>query len=483
MDIKEELKDLDLDSLEDLPQAELIQLAIKLKALQKKTYKDYVPFPLQREFHVNPCATRLILGGNRSGKTISSFHDVMWQLLGDYPAWYPEALKIFPPVYSRWVATDFKKGVGGVFQPYMDALIPRKLVKRIQKTQYGVYEKIFFENGSILDIMTHEQDIEVFEGWSGHRAHFDEPPPRDRYIATKRGLIDYGGKSSFSLTPLKEPWIFDELHEKADGIRIFSIGIDIRDNPHLKEEEIKEFEASLTDDEKEARLHGKFVHLVGVIYKEFDRKVHIVPPFEIPQDWKIIQVLDPHDRKPHACGWYAVNPHDDVYCFDELEVNGTIPELANAIRIKEGERPAHYRIIDPNKGKAPAQIGQKGDLILELGKEGLRYNGYVNDDLVEGHLAVKRYLHYDKSKEISIQNRPKLFFTSNCVKHIHGFTHYIWDDHKVGASSRSVKEKPKDLAKDFPDLVRYCIMSRPRYRKTEFYSPSKDRPSGTPTGY
>ncbi len=47
---------------------------------------------------------------------------------------------------------------------------------------------------------------------------YDEPPPRPHYIATSRGLIDNNGWSIFTLTPLKEAWIMDELFSAGELI-------------------------------------------------------------------------------------------------------------------------------------------------------------------------------------------------------------------------------------------------------------------------
>lgn len=452
----------DHKGLKRLGKKELIDLAMKLKVLSRETYRDYRPMAKQKEYHCSKSHIRLVLGGNRSGKTVSSFHDVMWQLLGDYPDWYPEELKLPTPVYTRWIATDFKYGVGAVFQPYFDRLVPRSLIKRIVKTQQGILSKVFFKNGSILDMMTNEQDIEEFEGWSGHRLHIDEPCSRSRYIASKRGLIDYAGKVSFSLTPLSEPWIYDELYENPDNEDIFVATFQTRENSHIPADEIDKFEKSLTDDEKEARLHGKFVHLTGSVYKEFNREVHVVDHVEVQPNWRVVHILDPHDRKPHANLWAAIDEFNNYYIIDELETHGTLPELAQKIKTSEFGKRVTLRIMDPNKAKAPAKVGAKGSLVSEMGQLGLSFYTNVNDKLDVGHLAVKKRLYYDKKKSVGVGNRPTLYFHKRCRKTISSMVRYIWDDNR-NPESKGLKEKPKDVYKDFPDCIRYLVMANPSY--------------------
>lgn len=470
---------LDVNNLKYLGKKELIDLAMKLKVLVRKSIRDYVPMDKQMKYHCSPSHIRLVLGGNRSGKTVSSFHDVMYQLTGDYPEWYPDELKLPLPVYSRWIATDFKYGIGAVFQIYFDTLIPNSCLKRKVKTQQGIISKVFFNNGSILDLMTNEQDIEEFEGWAGHRLHIDEPCSRSRYIASKRGLIDYGGKVSLSLTPLSEPWIYDELYENPDNEDIFVTVFEMRENKHISVVEIDKFEKSLTDDEKEARLYGKFVHLTGSVYKEFDRAIHVIENIKVEPHWRIVHILDPHDRKPHANLWAAIDEFNNYYIIDELESTGTLFELNQKIRIQEFKRMVTLRIMDPNKAMSPPKVGAKGSIKSELGLMGLHFYTNVNDKLDVGHLAVKRRLYYDKTKPVGIGNRPTLYIDKKCVKTIRSMTRYIWADNK-NPESMGVKEKPKDIFKDLPDCIRYLCVADPVWEDQNEYV--QERPKSV-TGY
>ncbi len=76
-------------------------------------------------------------------------------------------------------------------------------------------------------------------------------------MATQRGLIALHGRCWLTATPISEPWLYDEFigNDRKD---VFFIIVDIRDNPHLTEADIARFELGLTEDEIEARLHGRF---------------------------------------------------------------------------------------------------------------------------------------------------------------------------------------------------------------------------------
>ncbi|GAG17322.1 unnamed protein product, partial [marine sediment metagenome] len=166
-------------------------------------------------FHISDADVRCFFGSNRSGKTTAGIVESSFHLTGIYPDWYPIERRYSEPVKSRILANDFKKAVGEVITEAIDDWLPDNLVHDKDKNSQGIYDKYWIKHKSggvsSFDIITYEQDVSVAEGWSGHFAWYDEPPPRGHRIATARGLMDYDGWEIFTLTPLKEAWIFDEL--------------------------------------------------------------------------------------------------------------------------------------------------------------------------------------------------------------------------------------------------------------------------------
>jgi len=125
------------------------------------------------------------------------------------------------PVRGRILANDFKKAVGEVITAALDTWLPKHLVTR-DKNQMGIYDKYYVKHKSggisTFDIITYEQKSEVAEGWWGHMAWYDEPPPRGHRVATVRGLTDFSGWEIFTLTPLKEPYLFDDIWTPGNKI-------------------------------------------------------------------------------------------------------------------------------------------------------------------------------------------------------------------------------------------------------------------------
>lgn len=477
-----------------IPEEQLDTVLSQLEALMVPTPSDYEPHPKQKQFHESLCKTRLLCGGNRSGKTEAGTLEAVFHATGLYPDWYPVSKRILEPNRGRIITTDYAKGCGESLQPKLDKWIPPDLIVDKRRTLKGFYEKLTIRHVSgglsTIDIMTHEQDDAQFEGWSGHWAWFDEPPPREKWVATMRGLIDFSGRCWLTLTPISEPWMYDEFVAKQNP-DVFFINVAQWENPHLKQMEQEAFLRILTEDEKEARLYGRFRHLAGLVYKNFDPNVHLLSQAntKIDRRWPVYFVLDPADRRPHHAIWARVDPFGTIYIVDELVYKGTIFETSKEILKRELMNkitPSEViRILDPNKGQTPSAVsGLK--LKEEFAKHAVYFTTKVNDDLTLGHLAVSEKLSYDKTKPLSTTNHPKMFFiretTKECIKQLQT---YVWDDWK-GASkdSKSQKEKPKDINKDMPDCLRYLVVFNPQFY-TDGSSESDPTPfkSGSRTGY
>jgi len=166
-------------------------------------------------FHTSRAGVRAFFGSNRSGKTTAGSVEIAFHLTGLYPKWYPIYRRYNRAVKGRVLANDFKKAVGEVITEAINDWIPKSMVVDKDKNSQGIYDKYWIKHASgavsSFDIITYEQDTGVAEGWSGDFAWYDEPPPRGHRIATARGLIDYEGWEIFTLTPLKEAWLFDEV--------------------------------------------------------------------------------------------------------------------------------------------------------------------------------------------------------------------------------------------------------------------------------
>ena len=385
-----------------------------------------------------------------------------------YPDWYV-GHKFTKPIKGRIVATDFGKGVGEVIIPaielWMDSTVGGSYIEQKIRNPIGIATKWIFKNGNQFDILTHEQSTEQFEGWSGDLAWFDEPPPRDKYIATRRGLVDDNGRTMLTLTPLKQPWVYDDIYVNDDP-QYFTVTVDITDNPTLSKEAINEFANSLTEEEKEARLHGKFRHLSGLVFKEFDPEVHIWSNPKAQKHWTTFFAIDPHPRTPTACLWVSVDEHDQLYILDELWLpEMTTSEIANIIKAQEVNIPGvRIRFIDPAMDK-DNELAGGFNVRKELAKHGIACTR-ANNDFDYGVNKIHEAL---RPRFLPLLNAsiPRLRVSNRCKHIIYEFQHYIWDEYTMRPEDHSEKQKVKKKNDHFIDCLRYILNSNPRYYRAD----------------
>ena len=108
----------------------------------------------------------------------------------------------------------------------------------------------------------------------------------------------------------------------------------VYDNPYNSKEAIAEFEAGLTREERECRLHGLPLNMAGLIYKEFVYDLHVLcdPPtgwedyHMPPRNYTVRVWWDYHIRLPQAVLFFATDPQGRVFVYDEIfEDNLLIP--------------------------------------------------------------------------------------------------------------------------------------------------------------
>lgn len=355
-------------------QDELVLKARRLELLRKKVELKrnfgllfYQPHAKQDSFHrAGDFKRRGYFAGNRSGKSQGGCaEDCSW-LLGYRPFYQkddPARTAGIPqrPVKGLVITTDWDKvdeiwttqrgdEPGKLWQ-----LLPKGFVKHTSRNHSGAIDTCECENGSLLRFDTYKSFMANPMGSESSNwdfIHVDEPICEPMWKAASRGLMDSDGSAWFTLTNLSEPWITDmffpgklrdqEKVEILDGSRkrMFAVRGSIYDNPYIPVDAIKEFEASLTDDEKQCRLFGVPLHLSGLVYKEFDSSIHVLK--DVPKGWKdfltppdnytLYYAIDPHPRTPHAVLFCWVSPHGQKFFCGEVFQHCVMRELAVHIK-------------------------------------------------------------------------------------------------------------------------------------------------------
>lgn len=330
------------------------------------------------------------------------------------------------------------------------------------------YYSQYKANDWVIDVMTYEQAVKEFEGATIPLIIFDEPPPQDIWNACI-GRLRSGGMILVFMTPLTHAaWFFDQIAPRHTDSIVYATMEDACKvhgvNGHLEHANIQAMINEMPPDEIQARAYGKALYLSGVIYKQFDPKIHVLKePRQAPANATIYQAVDPHSDKPFASIWGYPEPNGDFYIIDEWPNEDfyvmhncqlTIQDYANIFRDKEQGMNVHKRIIDRHFADVRSAINKRTlreELRDDVGLD--YYASYTAEQEIEtGILRVRSYLQYDDQRPISSLNKPRLFINPHCRNVIKSFQRW---------ARNPENGKVQETYKDYMDCVRYILMSNP----------------------
>lgn len=324
------------------------------------------------------------------------------------------------------------------------------------------------DNGWEFDIMTYEQDPKEFESTTLGWAWFDEPPPQSIFVATVSRMRK-GGIIFISETPLYAAWLYDHIIANPDkdlagkGQRVY-IEADVEAackqhgvRGHLEHAHIERMIAEYSEEEKQARIYGKFQHLIGLRFKQWNRQIHVVKPFDInPDDFLVYEALDPHPRNPDAVVWLAVDRKGRRFVVDELyhKCTGGTPELAERIKNKASQYRIATRVIDPSALIEDQHTGHS--LALLLSRQGLSYLPATKlrnlaDKKIEDALAFQKITANGIEEFI---RAPELYVFDTCQRTIFEIEHYRWDE---WTGKQAEKKSQREVTVDKDDHCIECL--------------------------
>lgn len=463
-------KILNIASLSDSEIRDLLEAAIKKEesdnARKIDSYTPHSgvwrgkPHDGQAAFHRSSARVRLLLGGNQSGKTTAGIIEAIWTALGIHPF-----RKVKVPNRGRIIASlGFEEGAGNNIIPKLKEWLPQGCLRKKPKlNQAGIEATWEFNNGSILNILSGDQEDKVFEGWTGDWAWVDEPCRRQIYDATRRGLLRANGMMWFTLTPLSEPWLYNDIYEPAvskgrTDAEVFHI--DSYDNAvsHggcIPDEAICAREAELSPEEQRVRIHGEFRHLTGRIYPQFDPKIHVIEPFDIPPSWEVWDGFDLHLRKEHAYAQWAISPNETIYVCNEIYKAVTVSELAKeAIQLRKGKK--IVKTLIDSSAEAPDSISRLAPRRI-LSAMGIHTKIPHKDKNVGPGIHAMRELLTPRVLN-SGEKEPQFKVMSHCKRHIREFMNYVQDTRDT---EFNIKDMPRKIFDDMMDLDRYFVIENP----------------------
>lgn len=376
---------------------------------------------------------------------------------------------VLPPIKALAIGRT-QQTVGSVIWPKI-----QKLLGPYIKKTYGMRDGVptsFLIGESLCELRSYEQEWRKFEGNDWDFAWFDEAPPESIWFSVRRGLTDRGGSGIFTMTPdIEQGWLYD-LFEMAPPADTETVAMSIWDNAktnggYIEDKEIQAWVSAIPAHERVYRVDGEWPHLVGRIYKSWDRDKHIVEPPKVKDRWPWFCAIDPHDRVPWAILWATLTERHELVVMHEwpdsfwhhetkamLRPTAEYAEMILDMESRMDIRGQITRIVDPRYARTPAVV--TGTCIEDdLHDAGVMVTGDVGKDfdrsnsVAEGHHKVAQWLEADKilvSRDCGFGNV------------IYAFDHYSWDESTEKHQARhGPKELPGRKYKHYMDCIRMLV--------------------------
>ena len=407
----------------------------------------------------NQMFVNMFIGANSTGKTATGVNIVANIIYGPQNKYFEhELFQRFPYIKRGRIISD-PTSIKEKIIPELKKWFPKNDAKEIPEATYqtakeGVsYERKFrTNNGWEIDIMSNEQDVKEFESVDLGFLWIDEPVSKDRFMASiargRLGMIIF-----WTFTPLTySAWIKDWLDQHA-GTDADYVEVEMEDScithgvrGFLEHSNIKRIADSYPEDEKQARVFGKFGHLVGRVHRAFKRKIHVVRAFPLTERaYTTYMALDPHPRVGDHVLYMSVDRKGRKIITGELITQGLVRDLA--AKMKSFEASMNYRIegrlIDPSaynddQHKEEASVGsQLFDLNFNFNKG--------SKDLMAGIKRTNDALDYEVIEGKFIRE-PELFIFDSCPVAIKQLEEYVWSEWKgPSKDSKELNAHPKDI--------------------------------------
>lgn len=232
----------------------------------------------------------------------------------------------------------------------------------------------------------------------------------------------------------------------------------LSDNPYLSED--GRYEAnllSLPEHKRKQLLEGDWDVAEGAAFSEWNRNIHVVEPFEIPENWTKFRACDYGYGSNSGVLWFAVSPEEQLIVYRELYTHRVLAtDLADMILEAEyGER-IRYGVLDSSLWH---QRGDRGPSLAEqMIMRGCKWRpaDRSKGSRVSGKNEVHRRLQVDEWT-----GQPRMVVFSTC-------TNLISQLPSLPLDKKNPEDVDTDVEDHLYDALRYGVMSRPRSSVWDF---------------
>ena len=318
----------------------------------------YEPYFWQVDFHSKgkTDAQRLLMAGNRTGKTFSGGSEMSYHLTGLYPDWWEG--RVFTKPINAWAAGISNPKTRDIVQSELlgkadnplafgtgtiphDCIVDTVRAPGVPNAKQAAsikhYTKGVFDGYSTIGFLSYEMGFEKFMGSPLDVIWLDEQPPYDIFSQCITRTADTGGMVYMTFTPETgmTPVVYMFMNDLKKGQSMTRAGWD--DCPHLSEEIKTQLLSVYMPHERAMRSRGEPAFGSGNVFTTPQEKI-LFDPADIPMlsYWPRIAGLDFGWDHPTAVVWLAWDRDSDIlYLYSTYRQNKTpVPLHASAINAR-----------------------------------------------------------------------------------------------------------------------------------------------------
>lgn len=217
------------------------------------------------------------------------------------------------------------------------------------------------------------------------------------------------------------------------------------DNPHIPVEEIESMKKEMDGDSFAQEIMGEFRKMSGLIYKDFNRDIHMVDIPDLNYNYTFTRALDFGYGHKTALGYFAINPDGSaIYLYDGIYQTGLVEsQIADIVKTKDAGRYITNPVADSAQAMSIEQLNQMGASFNPVEKG--------PDSVKHGIVKVAELLRVRPDT-----GKPTLMFNKNLTWIADEFEQYRWTESK---SDGVIKEVPYKVNDDAMDMIRYFAIS------------------------
>jgi PBSX family phage terminase large subunit len=389
----------------------------------------YSPHKKQLQVHNDKHRFKVLNWGRRTGKSTLAVNYTFiqaTQVVGRY--WI--------------VAPTYKQSKNIYWQDIIHNHIPRELIKKKNEAELT----LTLINGSLIELKGADNE-DSLRGAGIKGLILDEyafMKPNVWELILRPMLADSRGWAIFISTPNGFNHFYDlsVQAQSEDRQDWWYSHATTYDNPFVAKEEIETIKQDTTEDQFAQEYLAEFRKMRGLVYKNFDRKIHVIAPSQLPDMDNFTHGLsiDFGFTNPTAVVFVGIDYDQNWYVYDEIYKAGMVTDqIYKNIQNKMGGRMFTYKVGDSAQAQEIANLAMKGLKIDPIQK--------TKDSITSGIRLISDMLKVQEGT-----GKPKLFISENCKNLIYEFETYHYPEEKA---ERNTPEEPVKENDHALDALRY----------------------------